>query len=186
MESLQEFISSKRNSNTWKHRPANSWNILVSESFSSFMSFKNLKLCTRQKLCRFLKFINLKLITYRFPEFLQLRASQTKAIQRVEKFIPTECWGCKTSPLPNLGNSNSDCVPSWWLKRCTGRNFLQWRTSPKLTDSDVWKCILSELRYLVTFQNQRKTSEHVTVYTGQKVRLQKGNNLSSSVFLNSW
>ena len=102
MESLQEFISSKRNSNTWKHRPANSWNILVSESFSSFMSFKNLKLCTRQKLCRFLKFINLKLITYRFPEFLQLRASQTKAIQRVEKFIPTECWGCRTSPPPQF------------------------------------------------------------------------------------
>ena len=174
------------NSNTWKHRPANSWNILVSENFSSFMSFKNLKFWTRQKLCRFLKFINLKLITYRFPEFLQLRASQTKAIQRVENSSLLNVEAAELPPLPNLGNSNSDCVPSWWLKRCTGRNFLQWRTSPKLTHSDVWKCILAELRYLVTYQNQRKTSEHVTVYTGQKVRLQKYKNLSSSVFLNSW
>ena len=70
METFQEFIdkfSSKRSSNTWKHRPAKSWDILKFERFSSFMGFKKLKPCTRQKLWRwnclqFLKLTKLKLI----------------------------------------------------------------------------------------------------------------------------
>ena len=70
METFQEFIdkfSSKRSSNTWKHRPAKSWDILKFERFSSFMGSKNLKPCTRQKLWRwnclqFLKLTKLKLI----------------------------------------------------------------------------------------------------------------------------
>ena len=70
VETFQEFIdkfSSKRSSNTWKHRPAKSWDILKFERFSSFMGSKNLKPCTRQKLWRwnclqFLKLTKLKLI----------------------------------------------------------------------------------------------------------------------------
>lgn len=85
--------------------------------------------------------------TYPFPElrhsksweFLQLRTSQTKAIQRVENSSLLNVEAAELN-FSNFGNSNSDFVPSRLLRHFTRWNLLQWRASPKLTSSDVWRC----------------------------------------------
>ena len=202
METFQEFIdkfSGKRSSNTWKHSPAKSWDILKFERFSSFMGSKNLKPCTRQKLWRwnclqFLKLTKLKLIPSQSWGTPKAESFSNWDLHKLKQFK-----GLKIHPYWMLRRRTQEFFPILEIQTviCSFPNvetLYKLKSSPMKSFSKVNKFgrlkmhTCPKLSYAVSFQNQRKTSEHVTVYPCHYLSKSETSetNFSSSLFLNVW
>ena len=162
------------------------------------MNFKNLKPCTRQALWRFRNCLQFLKVTD-----LKLTPSQSWGTPKAESFSNRDLHklkqfkGLKIHPYWMLRRRTQEFFPILEIQTviCSFPNvetLYKLKSSPMKSFSKVNKFgrlkmhTCPKLSYVVSFQNQRKTSEHVTVYTCQKVRLQKHENFSSSLFLNVW
>ena len=151
------------------------------------MGFKKLKPCARQKLWRwnclqFLKPTNLKLIpsqSWGTPKAESFSNWDLRKLKHSKgwKFIPTECWDAELKSFFQFRRFKQWFVPSRTLKHFTSWNLLQWRASPKLTSSDVWRCTPAQSWATLWVSKIKERlpnmSLFIPVITCQKVRLQK-------------
>ena len=201
METFQEFIdkfSSKRSSNTWKHRPAKSWDILNSRGSPASWVPKIKALYPPKIVTLKLSPVSEahKIETYPFPE---LRHSKAESFSNWDLHKLKQFKGLKIHPYWMLRRRTQEFFQFWRFKQwfCSFPNvetLYKLKSSPMKSFSKVNKFgrlkmhTCPKLSYAVSFQNQRKTSEHVTVYTCHYLSKSETSetNFSSSLFLNAW